>query len=140
MTARDAEDRLRPAEAAGRLLALVPSADVPPAGPELPAAVAREVGATRPLDLPTTLQRDVTPDVPATTPTPQDERAAHSRRSRTSRRWPLVVSGVLVALLTAAAVLFVVPHTEPAPEPPEYPAVDGQLGDHLEQLQESVDP
>ena len=144
MTAREAEDRLRPAEAAGRLLALVPSA-----GHEPPAELGRdEDSATRPLDLPTTLQRQAAPGVPAPAvpapPPPQLEPVAapsrRPRRSRTLRRWPLVLSGVLVAALTAGAVLFFVPGAEPTPEPPAYPAVDGPLGDHLEQLQESVDP
>ena len=159
MTAREAEDRLRPAEAAGRLLALVPSvdvasADVPSAGHEPPAELGREEdSATRPLDLPTTLQRQAAPALPAHAvpaptppppPPPQMEPAIapsrRPRRSRTLRRWPLVLSGVLVAALTAGAVLFLVPGAEPTPEPPAYPAVDGPLGDHLEQLQESVDP
>ena len=150
MTARKAEDRLRPAEAAGRLRALVPSADVSPtdvspAGDEPAAeAVREEDSATRPLDLPTTLQRQVAPADPAPTPPPHLEPATapsrRPRRSRKLRRWPLVISGVLVAVLTAGAVLFFVPGAEPPPEPPAYPAVDGPLGDHLEQLQESVDP
>ena len=140
MTAREAEDRLRPAEAAGRLHALVPSDDAPPGDTDVAsvgraplAEMAREDPATRPLDLPTTLQREVAPAVPtATLPT--------KRGPARSRRWPLVISGVLVAVLTAGAILFVVPGAEPPPEPPAYPAVDGPLGDHLEQLQESVDP
>ncbi|MEC5186123.1 serine/threonine protein kinase [Cryobacterium sp. MP_3.1] len=150
MTAREAEDRLRPAEAAGRLRALVPSVDAPSVevssvGPEPAAEGVRERdSATRPLDLPTTLQRDVAPFVPTSTLHPRAAPATapsrRPRRSRTSRRWSLVISGVLVAVLTAGAVLFVVPGADPPPEPPAYPAVDGQLGDHLEQLQESVDP
>ncbi len=164
MTAREAEDRLRPAEAAGRLLALVPSADgaspevpssevpsseVPSVGVEATAEMVREEdSATRPLDLPTTLQHQVAPAVPTSTPPPQMDQqmepatapSRRPRRSRKLRRWPLVISGVLVAVLTAGAVLFFVPGAEPTPEPPAYPAVDGQLGDHLEQLQESVDP
>ena len=151
MTAREAEDRLLPAEAAGLLLTLVPSAgvssaDVSPAGVEPAAeAVREEDSATRPLDLPTTLQRQVAaPADPAPTPPPHLEPATapsrRPRRARKLRRWPLVISGVLVAVLTAGAMLFFVPGAEPPPEPPAYPAVDGPLGDHLEQLQESVDP
>jgi len=45
-----------------------------------------------------------------------------------------------VAVLGVAAALLTVPREDPAPTPPAYPAVEGELGEHLEQLQESVNP
>jgi len=173
MTAREPEDRLRPAEAAGRLLALASPADQkPPAelGHELlvhqspvredltvHGDLLPDLTVTRALEVPTTLHREVAPlhptgqptavhpasAQPAARPTPARPTAKLPRKARAAtrrRRWPLVLSGVLVALLTAGAVLFVVPGAEPPPAPPAYPAVGGELGDHLEQLQESVDP
>lgn len=188
MTARRPEDRLRPAEAAGRLLALASPADRKPAvdsGHEVPGQeelvpqetvqlgtvelnrlqedLLPDLTATRALEVPTTLHRDVPPVEPAghqtaihptavhptaVHPAPTRRTAARpaakpprrTRAANRSRRWPLLLSGFLVAVLTVGAVLFVVPGAEPPPEPPAYPAVGGQLGEHLKQLQESVDP
>ena len=93
----------------------------------------------------TLLLKEVAP--PASTPVRETIRKdirKHGRDeakdSASPRRWPLVLSGILVVLVTIAMVLFTVPGTAPAPEPPAYPAVGGQLGDHLEQLQESLNP
>jgi len=173
MTAREPADRLRPAEAAGRLLALVSPAGQKPAAAELPhddpvrhttrqvdltvhEALLPDLTVTRALEVPTTLHPvpvHPPPDPPQSDhPQPNHPQSARpagrhtaklprtARAAHRSRRWPLVLSGVLVALLTAGAVLFVVPGAEPPPEPPAYPAVGGQLGEHLEQLQESVSP
>lgn len=163
MTAREPDDRLRPAEAAGRLLALAsPAAQEPAVEPghedlvhlspvhlsPVREDVLPDLTVTRAFEMPTTPHREVAPLHPtgqptALHPTPARPTAKLPRKARAatrSRRWPLVLSGVLVALLTAGAVLFVVPGAEPPPEPPAYPAVGGQLGDHLEQLQESVNP
>jgi hypothetical protein len=38
------------------------------------------------------------------------------------------------------AVVFALRPAEPSNPPPTYPAVQGTLGDHLRQLQESVTP
>ncbi|TFD85864.1 serine/threonine protein kinase [Cryobacterium lactosi] len=167
MTARRPEDRLRPAEAAGRLLALTPSAGrMPAADPAHEDLVPQEtvqlstvqedllpdLTVTRALEVPTTLHREVPPVLPVeptehhTAPSrrtagrPEVKRPRKSRAANRSRRWPLLLSGLLVAVFTVGAVLFVVPGAEPPPEPPAYPAVGGQLGEHLKQLQESVDP
>jgi hypothetical protein len=49
-----------------------------------------------------------------------------------------VVAAVLAAVL--ALVFFTSQPTGQADPAPSYPAVDGDLGEHLKQLQESVDP
>jgi hypothetical protein len=154
MTAREATDRLRPAEAATMLLALTASVG----GARADAAPPARPGS-RPADAPTVLMAEVAPAnrvIPAPEPaattvlsapvltvpaaaTPA-ARAIPAPTPAPPRRWPLVLSGIVVAIVTVFAVLFVVPAAEPAPEPPAYPAVDGQLGEHLKQLQQSVDP
>ena len=69
--------------------------------------------------------------------------AAAQRSTRRSgsrvRRRPLII-GALVALAAVIALVFLVQPRDPAPEPPAYPVVDGDLGTHLQQLQESVNP
>ncbi len=46
----------------------------------------------------------------------------------------------VVALLTAAAVAAAFAAPKPAPAVVPYPAVTGDLGEHLKQLQRSVQP
>ncbi|QYF74079.1 serine/threonine-protein kinase [Cryobacterium sp. PAMC25264] len=86
------------------------------------------------------------------TPPAADHRpkgAAPARRTRpeprallpsAARRPLLVIIGAVVALAAVFALVFLVQPGDPAPEPPAYPAVDGDLGTHLQQLQESVTP
>lgn len=63
-----------------------------------------------------------------------------ARRPRSGPRpLPLIV-GLLVAAAAAVALVFFLQPTDPGGEPPAYPAVDGDLGTHLQQLQESVNP
>jgi eukaryotic-like serine/threonine-protein kinase len=63
---------------------------------------------------------------------------------RPPRRRTLIGVGVVVLLAVGAAtggLLLSQPAPQPTPSPaPSYPVVDGQLGDHLRQLQESVVP
>lgn len=64
-----------------------------------------------------------------------------SRRPR--RRTMLIMAAVVAALLLAWPATLAVSSMFPAAEPDagvEYPAVDGTLGTHLEQLQRSVEP
>ncbi|WEO79282.1 protein kinase [Cryobacterium sp. SO2] len=143
MTARAAEDRLRPADAAVRLLALVPPVEVSPV--DAPPVDAPQVAAP-PADVPTLVLALPAPPSPTSQRMPDPakpiraEATTPTRATAPPRRWPVVIGGILVALLTVIAVLFVVPGAAPAPDPPAYPAVDGQLGEHLQELQESVDP
>jgi len=65
--------------------------------------------------------------------------AAASGTARRSRRGPLLI-GLLLAVAAAIALVFLVQPSDPGAEPPTYPAVDGDLGTHLQQLQESVNP
>ncbi|BDZ44160.1 hypothetical protein [Naasia aerilata] len=52
------------------------------------------------------------------------------------------MGGAVVLIAALAGGLLLLPHgSEPEPAPsPTYPAVDGQLGEHLRELQRSVDP
>lgn len=62
---------------------------------------------------------------------------------RPSRRQIMLIGGVLAALLLIWPVTAAISSIVPAAEPPaqiEYPAVDGTLGTHLDQLQRSVQP
>jgi hypothetical protein len=55
----------------------------------------------------------------------------------------MLIGGVLAALLLIWPVTAAISSIVPAAEPPaqiEYPAVDGTLGTHLDQLQRSVQP
>ncbi|MDQ0770127.1 serine/threonine protein kinase [Pseudarthrobacter defluvii] len=60
------------------------------------------------------------------------------RLSRTQRIWLAVVLGVLVFAAAAAAVIMSI-SARPADVVP-YPTVTGTLGDHLQELQKSVEP
>ncbi len=78
-------------------------------------------------------------------PTPFVSRSDDATTGNTSRA--LRKTGIWVSLAVAAAVLIIIlaimltPRpSEPAATPPSYPAVDGTLGTHLQQLQESVTP
>jgi eukaryotic-like serine/threonine-protein kinase len=84
---------------------------------------------------------------PATSPKPlaaPPAITASPAGARTSRRRVLWTAGSVIALALAAwGATVVVPTLLPQPEqvtPVEYPAVDGVLGSHLEQLQRSVQP
>lgn len=75
---------------------------------------------------------------PAGSTAPATDQRSARRPARVGRR-PLIL-GVLVALAAVIAVVFLVQPRDPAPEPPAYPVVEGDLGTYLEQLQESVNP
>jgi len=181
MTAREPEKRLRPAEAAVRLLALAPATDAE-AGtaetrlvgslPSDPAATPWPSIDTLTIDTVTVVMPEVTAPLEPASQRPLAERTEMMRAEKVRaeavraekvpagggldgqpvptaesapapakrRRWPLVLGGIALALITATAMLFVFPGPEPVTAPPAYPAVGGQLGEHLQQLQESVDP
>lgn len=134
MTARDAADRPTAAEAALQLRALATATATDQEAATtlvLPAPTApSRVAATAAISWNQTGTR---PFVPAPT-----GRVKPSVRKRTRLFW----AGALVLLATAVALgaLFLHGNDEPTPVPPTYPAVNGTLGTHLEQLQESVNP
>lgn len=162
MTARDPADRLSSAHAAVLLRDLVPagSSDTTAAAPaqllDAPTALLTAPTGTAATErYPTTtgdertmvLPRSGAPDrsvqterleepAPRTSPAPPAPAAVPARRPR---RLPLIV-GLLVAAATAIALVFFLQPTDPGAEPPAYPTVDGDLGTHLKQLQESVNP
>ena len=168
MTVREAEHRLPAADAATRLLALVPPTNAPDddttraiVSPLVDPREAPEPGTDAPtavlpavhlptmhlpaVQLPEAQPPEAQPAVaPVTQPSPLAETApstgARHRNAPRRSRWRLVLGGVLVAVLGVAAALLTVPREDPAPTPPAYPAVEGELGEHLEQLQESVNP
>ncbi len=140
MTARDAADRPTAAEAALLLRAL--------------ASGTAETEATT-LLLPTSSPTNAAPTEvltpePTSEPTPQPTptAASSSKRTRTTpvsatRIRPAILWMLASALLVTAialGALFQRGGDEPAVVPPNYPAVDGTLGTHLEQLQKSVNP
>ena len=161
MTAREPADRLTSADAAVRLRELVPagstetsvaadpgSADDPTA--RMPAATGDEptrllpaagtAGHTAKTErFSTTARLDRTAVLrPAGSTVPATGQRPTRRRPRVGRR-PLII-GALVALAAVIALVFLVQPGDPGSEPPAYPAVDGDLGSHLQQLQESVNP
>jgi hypothetical protein len=62
-----------------------------------------------------------------------------SGASRSRRVWLAVVLGILVLAAAAAAVLVSL-NAQSTPDVVPYPTVTGVLGDHLEELQKSVEP
>ena len=92
------------------------------------------------------------PDEPndaATSVLPRSEAAPAAQRGRTPRSprarrvlLAAVATAVFLAVLAVTLVTVMLLTRQAAPEPviPTYPAVDGTLGTHLQQLQESVNP
>jgi serine/threonine protein kinase len=161
MTTRDPAERLTSADAAVLLRDLVPagsagsgstgtapSVDAPTALMTAPAATATARYPTSSENEPTrVLPRSEATDRSAQTErfTPVPPPPASANRSddaapaRRSRRGPLLI-GLLVAVAAAIALVFLVQPTDPPTDAPAYPAVEGDLGTHLQQLQESVNP
>jgi len=118
---------------------MLPAASGDEATRVLPAAGAAEQTAqTERLNATARLDRTaVLP--PAASTVPAAAQRSTRRSGSTVRRRPLII-GALVALAAVIALVFLVQPRDPAPEPPAYPVVDGDLGTHLKQLQESVNP
>lgn len=55
-------------------------------------------------------------------------------------RGRLAATLAVLAALAVAAVVFLSVQTPEAPSPVQYPTVTGTLGEHLDQLQKSVEP
>ncbi|WP_233198190.1 serine/threonine-protein kinase [Cryobacterium sp. Y50] len=155
MTARDPADRPTAAEAAEVLRALAAgssSTDVPtvlllpavPAAAPDPTLVLPAVTPAATLLLPA----DAAPteilkaDAPASVPAANTAaaRPAKPRRPAHRRMLAVVVSGLLLIALAVVALFLLNPAEAPAVLPPSYPTVDGTLGTHLQELQESVNP
>ena len=158
MTARDPADRPTAADAAGLLRALAagggttdaptmllpapaPAATLllpvaaPDPAPLLPGAEA----AAAPTEI---LKADAPPSAPAagTAAGTAAARPARPRRLAHRRVLVLVVSGLTLIALAVVALFLINPAEAPAVAPPNYPTVDGTLGTHLQELQESVNP
>ncbi|KZX21628.1 serine/threonine-protein kinase [Rathayibacter tanaceti] len=152
MTRREPEARptaLQVAESARRLID--PRRDGPPTGivvPDLPAPATQLLPAeasdrtelltpTAPLDSTTRIdagEADPATRVLATTALPVDPAppASSAPRRRGPNPWLLVLVLALIAVAVGLAVILV-----DGPQSP-LPAVDGELGDHLRQLRESI--
>jgi len=133
MTAREAADRPAAAEAALLLRSLAHETTdeavttlVMPAPTEVMRSAPSPVAA---------ISRSQTSTSPLSEDTP---RVQASGRSRTRLLWAGGV--VILASFIALGALFLRGGDEQTPVPPSYPAVDGTLGTHLHELQESVNP
>jgi len=78
----------------------------------------------------------------ATSPRAADSVDAPRRAERPARRkWiPISLAVAAAALITVLAVVLLQRPTAPEVTPPSYPAVEGPLGTHLQELQRSVEP
>ncbi|TFD23774.1 serine/threonine protein kinase [Cryobacterium sp. TMS1-13-1] len=151
MTARDPADRPTAADAAGLLRALAAggATDAPTMLLPAPAPAATlllPVAAPDPTPLlpgaaaaPTEILKA---DAPASAPATGTAaaRPAKPRRLAHRRMLVLVVSGLTLIALAVVALFLINPAEAPAVAPPNYPTVDGTLGTHLQELQESVNP
>lgn len=71
--------------------------------------------------------------------TPKQSRQEPPARARTHRLWLAVILGVVLVAAAVAAVMASLSAQAP-PDVVPYPTVTGILGDHLEELQKSVEP
>jgi len=165
MTAREPDDRLTSADAAVRLRELVPAgsaaasdtneqaqaddatelmtAGLPAATGDEPTRLLPAAGSTEPTAkterLGSAAQDRTAVLTPAGSPAPgPGSRPVRRSAARIGRR-PVIIAALTV-LAAVIALVFLVQPGDPASEPPAYPAVDGDLGTHLQQLQESVTP
>ncbi|TFD69930.1 serine/threonine protein kinase [Cryobacterium gelidum] len=137
MTARDTADRSTAAEASLLLRALATETeDQAVATLVLPASTGSDAAPTE------VLTADPAPKPkPATAAVSWKQtgtKPAPATRSRRTILWTMAAT--LVVAVIALGALFLRGGAEPAVVPPNYPAVDGTLGTHLEQLQKSVNP
>ena len=137
MTARDTADRSTAAEASLLLRALATETeDQAVATLVLPASTGSDAAPTE------VLRADPAPKPkPATAAISWKQtgtKPAPAARSRRTILW--TTAATLVVAVIALGALLLRGGAEPAAVPPNYPAVDGTLGTHLEQLQKSVNP
>ncbi|MDJ0376562.1 serine/threonine-protein kinase [Cryobacterium sp. PH31-L1] len=134
MTARETADRPSAAEASLLLRALATGTEDQAVATLLLPAHAGEAAAT-----------EVLRAGPPPSPKPSTAAISWKQTGTTPapRRNRVILWIVLAALVVTAIVLgalFLGGGDDPPAVPPSYPAVDGTLGTHLEQLQESVNP
>ena len=139
MTARDTADRSTAAEASLLLRALATETgteDQAVATLVLPASTGTNAAPTE------VLTADPAPKPkPATAAISWKQTGTKPAKATRSRRTILwTTAATLVVAVIALGALFLRDGAEPAVVPPNYPAVDGTLGTHLEQLQKSVNP
>ena len=137
MTARDTADRPTAAEASLLLRALATGTeDQAVATLVLPASTVSDAAPTE------VLRADPAPTPkPATAAISWKQTGTKPAATTRSRRAILgTVAAALVVAVIPLGALFLSSGDEPAVVPPNYPAVDGPLGTHLEQLQKSVNP
>ncbi|QTE28438.1 serine/threonine-protein kinase [Pengzhenrongella sicca] len=156
MTSRQPEDRPTAFEASTdlreliddrartRVLAAMPAVPAVPADDATQAlATSAPDGATQVLAVPLpgrTASGRPTSGRPASE-RPGSRRPTSGRPARWRQRPVQIAAGVLVAAAAGGALWVGTRDAGPGPQvPPTYPAVSGQLGEHLEQLQTSVQP
>lgn len=140
MTCREPADRLDASQVAVELRALI-------------ATDALTMAPTRPLSVQATAQTALLfPPAAPSPPEPEPEATsddifvadpdsgeATASRGHGRRNWFLISLVVIAAVLVAFfAITFSTRPSAPDVVPPSYPAVEGPLGTHLQQLQESV--
>jgi len=148
MTALEPMDRPTAADVEIALRhALVSPESIPGAVAQEPTRILPAPPSRPPLVAPDTTQElDSVPAAPART-TAQlaasgdgPPRAGITRRIGTAGRRKLAAALAGLALLVVGALILLTVNTPSTPEPVQYPAVTGTLGEHLEQLQKSVEP
>lgn len=148
MTALEPMDRPTAADVEIALRhALVSPESIPGAVAQEPTRILPAPPSRPPLVAPDTTQElDSVPAAPART-TAQlaasgdgPPRAGITRRIGAAGRRKLAAALAGLALLVVGALILLTVNTPSTPEPVQYPAVTGTLGEHLEQLQKSVEP
>jgi serine/threonine protein kinase len=144
MTTRDPEQRptdLDIAETLG-MLAAVPTTPQPVSTERLDATKRFELAATEPHTPGATgatgvsaatarMSAPVAATEPASTASP---------RTRRSRRSILLIAAIVAAIIIVIVAVTLALRPDDVPPAPAYPAVEGELGESLEQLQRSVEP
>ena len=138
-TAAELETALRQAlispESAPGTIAEEPTR-VLPAPPSHPPLVAPEYASTS-----VTESRSVNTAILAThVNAPARKRFSHRLRFPGGRGKQAAALALVVAVLAVAAIILMSVKTPGTPDPVQYPAVTGTLGEHLDQLQKSVEP
>lgn len=154
MTTREADDRPSARAAAERLRAIAAIPAFAPAGESLDATLVLPSMPTAATEVIGRSDAPANPSSPADVPTAAMAAPAANDRSAPARgpfgvlrHRPLAVGAVILAAIAlfvvgVSIVLALGSLTTGASPPaaPDYPAVDGTLGEHLEQLQKSVEP